>query len=68
VSLLSLISRERSRRSAPTSEAQVIIWRDSNEQAAANVEAATRAGRIGPQTEIIRVGWRPPIDSIEASP
>jgi len=57
VNLLGLIARERTRRSAPTGEAQVIIWRDNDEQAAADIEAAKAAGGIGPHTEIILVGW-----------
>jgi hypothetical protein len=68
VSLLDLITRERTRRSAPIGDVQVIIWRDSDEQAAAEISAAKAAGRIGPGTEVIVVGWQSCVDAAEARP
>jgi hypothetical protein len=66
--LARLIGRELARRSAPLGDAQVVIWRDSDEQAAADIEAAKATGRIGPSTEVIVVGWQSCVDAAEARP
>jgi hypothetical protein len=66
--LARLIGRELARRSAPLGDAQVVIWRDSDEQAAIEIEAAKAAGRIGPRTEVIVVGWQSCVDAAEARP
>jgi hypothetical protein len=68
VSLLDLVTRERTKRSVPPGDDQVIIWRWNDEQAAAEIEAAKAAGRIGPGTEVIVVGWGPCADAAEARP
>jgi hypothetical protein len=53
-----LIARERSARAQSPCEDEIVIWRDTDAQVAADIEAAKVAGRIGPRTTVTIVGWR----------
>jgi hypothetical protein len=56
--LSGLIARERSARAQLPYEAEIVIWRDTDAQVAADIEAAKVAGLIGPRTVVTIVGWR----------
>jgi len=54
--LFRLMSRQRA---ALAHEARVIIWRENEANGQAQLEAAVAAGRVGPETTVYLIGWKP---------
>ena len=60
MSLPHLLSRVRAARMARAFSEKVILWVDSDEDAALKIEAARAEGRFGPNTQVHTVRWLRP--------
>ena len=60
MSLPRLLERVRASRLARACPAKLVLWIDSDEDAATKIEAARAAGRVGPNTQVHTIRWLRP--------